>query len=187
MAAIRSFIALPSSSELKRTLQDIQAQLIEERADVKWEAPDKLHVTLKFLGNVEPERLTALAESLAIAASAARAFPLTYGSVGAFPDLVYPKVIWIGAETSIALTSLQKLVEQACGQLGIPKETRIFHPHITLGRVKGSTNLARLTAKLKSITFDPIVTGCSEILLIKSDLHPTGSVYTTLKSFPLNV
>jgi RNA 2',3'-cyclic 3'-phosphodiesterase len=186
MAAIRSFIALPSSPELKRTIQDIQARLIEERADVKWDTPDKLHLTLKFLGNMEPGQLTAVAESLAIAASATHAFPLTYGSVGAFPDLVHPKVIWVGAEASIALTSLLQLVEQACGQLGIPKETRTFHPHITLGRVKGSTNLARLTAKLKSITFDPIVTGCSAILLIKSDLHPTGSVYTTLNSFPLN-
>jgi 2'-5' RNA ligase len=187
MNALRSFIALPSSLDLRRSLQEIQAHLIEERADVKWDSPDKFHITLKFLGNAGTDQLTALAESLAIATSAASAFQLVYSAIGAFPDLIHPKVIWAGAESNVALTSLQKEVELVCDRFGFPKETRAFHPHITLGRVKGSTNLTRLTAKVKSITFEPIVTDCSEVLLMKSDLQPTGSVYTTLNSFPLKV
>ncbi len=185
MTAIRSFIALPSSSELKKAIQEIQTRLIEERAEVKWDTPDKFHITLKFLGDVDPEKLSALAESLATVTSAATAFQLVYTAVGAFPDLVHPRVIWAGARANDALTSLQGQVELTCDRFGFPKETRTFHPHITLGRVKGTTNLAHLTAKVKSITFEPIETGCWEVLLIKSDLRPTGSVYTTLKSFPL--
>jgi len=182
----RSFIALPSSSELRKILQEIQARLIEEKADVKWDSPEKFHITLKFLGGVDSERLSGLADALANVTSAATVFQLVYSEVGAFPDLLHPRVIWAGARATDSLTSLQNHVEITCERFGFQKESRMFHPHITLGRVKGTTNLARLTAKVKSITFEPIETSCSEVLLIKSDLRPTGSVYTTLKSFPLN-
>ncbi len=185
MAKIRSFIALPSSVELNARLTEIQQQLMEERASVKWDTPDKFHITMKFLGDVDTEDLTELADALTVAASAQPAFSLVYDSIGAFPDLVHPKVIWAGAGANDALASLQREIETVCERLGYPRETRSFHPHITLGRVKGSANLNRLTARVKSITFVPTTAHCPEILLIRSDLRPTGSVYTTLKAFPL--
>ena len=185
MTGIRSFIALPSSPELQTRLSILQQNLMEEKAAVKWDTPDKFHITLKFLGNVDPEKLPQLTDALAKAVSPLAPFPLVYSTVGAFPDLIHPKVIWAGAEPNEALASLQRLVDNVCEQLGFPKETRSFHPHITLGRVKGSANLNRLTGRVKSSTLEPTRTHCSEILLIRSDLRPTGSVYTTLNSFPL--
>jgi 2'-5' RNA ligase len=185
MPGIRSFIALPSTSELKNVLGILQETLKKERADVKWDTPDKFHITLKFLGNVEAETLDTLAGSIASATAEMEAFRLTYRSVGAFPDLIHPRVLWVGTDSSDTLTSLQQRVESLCERLGFPAEEKAFHPHITLGRIKGSFNLSRLTAEVKSITFEPVQTDCSELLLIKSDLRPTGSVYTTLKSFPL--
>lgn len=182
---IRTFIALPSSTQFKDALRKLQSSLIEERADVKWDSPDKFHITLKFLGNVVAEKIAEVSNSLAKVTLAADSFKLIYTLVGAFPDLERPRVIWVGAQPNDALASLQREVERACDQLGFVREARAFHPHITLGRVKGSMNLARLTAKVKTVTFEPIMTDCSEVLLIKSDLRPTGSVYTTLKSFPL--
>ena len=74
-----------------------------------------------------------------------------------------------------------------CVEFGFPKEDRLFHPHITLGRVKETRNVVRLTEAIKTITFEPIETFCSEILLMKSELHPSGSIYTILKSFPLQI
>ncbi|HEY6951532.1 MAG TPA: RNA 2',3'-cyclic phosphodiesterase [Bacteroidota bacterium] len=186
MASIRSFIALPSPVELKTVLGGLQQRLMAEKADVKWDSPDKFHITLKFLGNADPGRLDELSESLSAVASGIGAFSLIYSSLGAFPDLVHPRVVWAGAELCEPLSQLQRQVETHCRRLGFQEETRTFHPHITLGRVKGTTNLGRLTAKLKSITFEPLQTNCRDILLIKSDLRPAGSVYTTLKSFPLN-
>ena len=186
MATIRSFIALPSSSELRKVLREIQTVLAEEGANVKWDTPDKFHITLKFLGDVDRDKLSTLSDFLSTRIAPVRTFQLKYNSIGVFPDLVHPKVIWAGADTPKALSELQQKIELACEEFGVPKETRVFHPHITLGRVKGSANLNRLTAKVKSITFEPIETNCSEVLLIKSELRPTGSVYTTLKSFPLN-
>ncbi len=185
MSAIRPFLALLSSQALKHPFREIQKRMIEENAAVKWDTPDKFHITLKFLGNVDLGKVTELSESLAAVTSQTVSFQLLYNILGAFPDLVHPKVIWVGAQMNNVLSSLQHAIELACAGLGFPTDTRAFHPHITLGRVKGSPNLARLTAKIKSITFEPIETGCSEVLLIKSNLQPTGSVYTTLKSFPL--
>lgn len=185
MPAIRTFVALPSPLEVRNTLRDIQRSLVETGAHVKWDSSDKFHITLKFLGNVDSEMIPQLSQSLITVASKIPCFPLIYESVGAFPDLVRPRVIWAGARSNEVLTSLHRDVDLACKDLKFPPETRAFHPHITLGRVKGSENLTRLTAKVKSITFDPVETTCSEVLLMKSDLRPTGSVYTTLKSFPL--
>jgi RNA 2',3'-cyclic 3'-phosphodiesterase len=186
MATIRSFIALPSSPELRKVLREIQTLLAEEGANVKWDTPDKFHITLKFLGDVDRDKLSTLNDLLLTRIAPVKTFQLEYNSIGAFPDLVHPKVIWAGAEIPEELKEFQERIELACEEFGIPKESRVFHPHITLGRVKGSTNLHRLTAKVKSITFEPLETSCSEVLLIKSELRPTGSVYTTLKSFPLN-
>ncbi len=185
MIKIRAFVALPSSSELNSRLSSLQHQLMEEKADVKWDTPDKFHITLKFLGNVDPSKLAELTDSLATASSLVAEFSLVYASIGAFPDMIHPKIIWAGTDLNQSLIVLQRQIDLTCERLGFPREPRGFHPHITLGRVKGSTNLNRLTARVKSSILDPITIHCSEILLIRSDLHPAGSVYTTLNSFPL--
>ncbi|HTP12960.1 MAG TPA: RNA 2',3'-cyclic phosphodiesterase [Bacteroidota bacterium] len=186
MATIRSFIALPSNADLNSRLIEVQRRLMEERASVKWDTPDKFHITLKFLGDVDADRIPALIDSLAAVVAKLPAFSLVYDAIGAFPDLIHPKVIWAGARPNDALTTLHRELESACERLGFSREARAFHPHITLGRVKGPANLNRLTAKVKSSTLEPTTTHCPEILLIRSDLRPAGSVYTTLRTFPLN-
>jgi len=158
---------------------------MEERADVKWDSPDKFHITLKFLGNVPPDTIAELSDALTPLVSTVHSFKLVYDLLGAFPDLHHPRVIWVAARSNESLSLLHREVELLCDRFKFEREERMFHPHITLGRVRGSGNLSRLTAKVKSITFEPVETDCSEVLLIKSDLRPTGSVYTTLKSFPL--
>jgi 2'-5' RNA ligase len=185
MPTIRSFVALPSSDDVKSCLGAIQAQLIEEGAAVKWDAVEKFHITLKFLGNVQPDILPRLAASIAPAISEFKSFDLRYTTLGAFPDFDHPRVIWVGAESNESLVLLQRQIDLTCERHGFPRDSRAFHAHITLGRVKGIANLRRLTARAKSTTFEPIKTHCSEVLLIKSELRPAGSVYTTLNSFPL--
>jgi 2'-5' RNA ligase len=94
-------------------------------------------------------------------------------------------VVWIGTASNQDVLDLQLKIEQVCMEFGFPKEDRSFHPHITLGRVKGTRSLVRLTEAIKTITFEPIQSQCSEVLLMKSDLRAGGSVYTILKSFSL--
>jgi 2'-5' RNA ligase len=122
-------------------------------------------------------------------AKSVRQFPsctISYESLGAFPNLHNPRVVWIGIKTNQTVLDLQAETARVCAEFGFPKEDRVFHPHITLGRVKETRNLVRLTDAIKTITFEPIETFCSEILLMKSELHPSGSLYTILKSFPLH-
>jgi 2'-5' RNA ligase len=185
--ALRSFIALPGSDELQSALTSVVRRLAETPSDVRWERDaSKFHITLRFLGNVEPDRLAELGTALAGHVVEVGALDLVYEGLGAFPSVERPRVVWAGVRANDALARLQAIVEQVCRRLevGAPEE-RPFHPHITIGRVKGAHNLARLTATLKSITLEPVSARATHILLMRSELHPTGSRYTALKTLPL--
>jgi 2'-5' RNA ligase len=186
MQGIRSFIALPTLPQIRQAIAGIQKKLKVTQADVKWELQDKFHITLVFLGNVEQSRIELLSVALGKIVQQFSSSPITYESLGAFPNAHSPRVVWIGIRHNQIILELQAEIARACAGFGIPREDRMFHPHITLGRVKGTRNLDRLTEAIKTITFEPIETYCSEILLMKSDLRPGGSIYTIMKSFPLH-
>lgn len=185
MATVRTFIALPLGPELKSMMARTQSELREAGADVKWETPDKFHITLKFLGNTETALMQKLTENLLLSLGELPAFDVSYEGVGGFPNIVRPNVVWIGTTPNSELKRLQEIVEQSCCALGFPRDNRPFHAHVTLGRVKGNRGLDGLTAKLKSVTFDASIARCSDIHIMRSDLKPAGSVYTLLKSIPL--
>jgi 2'-5' RNA ligase len=185
MHTIRTFIALPASTEIQQLMADVQSQLKSTQSDVKWESNDKFHITLKFLGDTEQTHIELLSLALSTITKQIPAFEITYDSLGAFPNLHNPRVVWISTKSNQAILDLQSVVEKTCMDFGYQKEERAFHPHITFGRVKGTRNLARLTDAIKTITFDPMQSRCSEVLLMKSDLRPSGSIYTILKSIPL--
>ena len=154
MPQIRAFIALPLPEEIQHEFGVIQQQLIESQAEVKWETSDKFHITLKFLGDVDPPKPALIAEELKHSLGSFHKFDLSFLTLGAFPNSVRPRVVWIGTQQNEHIVRLQESIEQVCSSFGFEKETRPFHAHITLGRVKGDRNLDRLTAKLKSITVD---------------------------------
>ena len=185
MSTIRTFIALPASSDVQQQMAVVQSELKASQADVKWDLQHKFHITLKFLGGVELSNIESLSSALAGMVKQFPAFEITYNSLGAFPNLHNPRVIWIGTKSDQVVLDLQSGVERVCSDFGFQKEERAFHPHITFGRVKGTRNLACLTEAIKTITFEPMQSRCSELLLMKSDLRPSGSIYTILKSFPL--
>jgi RNA 2',3'-cyclic 3'-phosphodiesterase len=184
MPGIRSFIALPIQAVAQLAIAEIQTKLKAPHADVKWESQDKFHITFAFLGNVEQSNLEFLSTTLVKSVQQFQTFTITFDSLGAFPNVRNPRVFWIGTKSNQTVLDIQSAVERICADFGFPGEDRTFHPHITLGRVKGIHNLTRLTDVIKTITFESIETLCSEILLMKSELHPGGSIYTILKSFP---
>lgn len=185
MDTIRSFVALPLPAELRQKMARLQSEIRDAGADVKWDTPDKFHITLKFLGDIESQGIPKLAETLRKSIGEMPGFDVSYEGVGGFPNIVRPRVVWIGTRPSNELKRLQELVEETCSTLGFPRDDRQFHAHITLGRVKGNRGVDSLTAKLKSVTFEPSIARCSEIHIMRSDLKPTGSVYTLLKPIPL--
>lgn len=185
MPTVRAFIALPVPFDVRSEIASLQAELIESRAEVKWDSPDKFHITLKFLGDTEGSQLPSMAEELLKSLDGLPSFDVTYETLGGFPNVDRPKVVWVGAQQSEQIRRVHESVERVCRSFGFAKEDRPFHAHITLGRVKGSRNVDRLTAKLKSITFKPLTARCTAIHIMRSELRPTGSVYTLLNSIPL--
>jgi 2'-5' RNA ligase len=187
MPNIRTFIALPASESDRKKMAEIQSGLMSAQSDVKWESENKFHITLKFLGNVEQSKIERMSLQLSEQIAAGPPLEINYISLGAFPDIRSPRIVWIGTDHNEALLALQAKIDQVCIKFGFQKEDREFHPHITIGRVKSRRNLARLTEAIKTITFDPIHSKCYEVLLMKSDLSPGGSIYSILKSFSLQM
>jgi len=185
MSTIRTFIALPLPSEVISAMASIQGQLIASGAEVKWDTAEKFHITLKFLGTTESSLIPEITKQLGISIGSFPAFELAYVKLGGFPNVDRPRVVWIGTSENQQILRLQHQVERVCISFGFAKEDRPFHAHITLGRVKGNRNLERLTASLKSITFQPLLARCTEVHFVRSELRPTGSVYTLLNSIPL--
>lgn len=186
MPSIRSFIAIDTAEKVKDKIAELSEKLRATDADVRWEPREKYHITLKFLGSVEEKSLELLASRLAGHLMNFSPFRLIYHTVGCFPNLHHPRVIWVGAEDEEGtLVRIQEKAEEFSAALGIEKEDRKFHPHVTLGRVKGSKNLKALIAELEQVSFEPQSSVVHEVLLMKSELKPSGSVYSVLQRFSL--
>jgi 2'-5' RNA ligase len=186
MPAIRSFIAIDTAPEVKAAIVEVEEKLRATNAEVRWESIEKFHITLKFLGNVEEEKLHSLGNRLEEVLTPFSAFNLTYQGVGCFPNQHHPRVVWIGAENEDGtLKRIQESIEGVAESFGFQREAREFHPHITIGRVKGSKNLKALVSELGNLSFTPHSAMIKEVLLMRSDLKPSGSVYTVLRRLPL--
>jgi 2'-5' RNA ligase len=185
MEKIRTFLALPVPAEFRKVMADVQSELIQASAEVKWESSDKFHITLKFLGDTNPSVISSLHESLVKSIGSFPSFDIIYAGLGSFPTIDRPRIVWIGTQPCEEVQRLYQCVEESSSSLGFAKDDRPFHAHVTLGRVKGNRGLDRLTAKLKSVTFQALTARCTEIHIMRSVLKPTGSVYTLLNSIPL--
>lgn len=183
---IRAFFALPTDDFVRESIYEVQNTLRTPGADVKWELPEKFHITLKFLGDVNPSELMIASNAIRSCLKDDESFGIIYDAVGAFPNVNHPRVLWVGVEQNETIDHVQKIIEEICRTHHLGEEERKrFHPHITLGRVKSERGIARLTATLKNITFEPIESRCSEVLVMRSELLPTGSRYIVLDSIPL--
>jgi len=149
---------------------------------VKWVRPENIHLSLKFLGDVDESRESELRTALGRAAGGRaepRPLALQITGFGVFPDYRRPHVLWAGVTPEPALELLQHGVEQAFEPLGFPTEARAFRPHVTLGRTSRDArprDFSGLEQTLARISFDRTVT-VSEVDLMQSTLTPNGSVY----------
>ena len=185
---MRCFIAISLPDERKAEISGIQERMKTAGADLSWTRQEGMHLTLKFLGEVEEKRIPKIERSLDMAVDGITTFTLSVSGMGIFPDLRSPRVVWIGLkEEGNNLIKLHKGVEEELKKIGFPSEERRFTPHITLGRIRSNRNIEKL---LKLIDAEKgIDTGgfeVSEIHLIKSELKPSGAVYTELYSVMLS-
>ncbi|UCD85024.1 MAG: RNA 2',3'-cyclic phosphodiesterase [Deltaproteobacteria bacterium] len=189
MAGIRSFVAVELSPEIKDGITEIQERLRSSGADVRWVRPEGIHLTLKFLGDIEEEDIDNIAGCLKSAANGLNPFAVEIKEVGAFPNLRNPRTLWVGVTENRTLSSLQNEVEKALEGIGFPRENRPFRPHLTLGRVKSPKLKVKLIEALEKERaqeiFSPRQMSVEELTLFQSDLRPGGAVYTKLKTVKL--
>lgn len=179
---VRSFIAILLDDPVRAAVAAEVERLKPLAHSVSWVAPQNLHLSLKFLGEVEVAALEAAKEALAEAASEAEPFTLTFHGLGAFPGLARPRVIWVGvAQGARECQAIQARVEAALAQRGMPKEARPYTPHLTIARVRAPRGLAGLQqaiARDARREFGQV--GVTSISLMRSELHPEGARYTEL-------
>jgi 2'-5' RNA ligase len=135
----RLFAALELPAPLRAALESAQASFkaAAPSRSVRWVAPENIHLTIKFYGDVPAERVPELEAGLARAAASARPIMLAVQGLGVFPNLLRPQVIWVGLEGDrLPLQALVAAVEAEAEMLGFPPEAREFTPHLTLGRVR---------------------------------------------------
>jgi 2'-5' RNA ligase len=191
MAVIRSFIAidLPNNIQdpLDRVIQDLQAQM--PHTPVRWVPARNIHLTLKFLGEVSSNNLEMLTKILQTEVPRHRCFEIKVGSLGAFPSIHRPRVIWIGVEAPMDLMSLQRSIETETTRLGYVAEERPFSAHLTLGRVSHNASpdeVRQIGEGLKGYQVGLLgITNVERVRLFRSDLEPGGAVYTPLFTIPL--
>jgi 2'-5' RNA ligase len=183
---MRTFVAIPLPENTKSTLSLMQASLKSTGADVRWASTSSIHMTLKFLGEIDPPALPRLTCCLAAAAAGESPFSLVVGGLGAFPNLRNPRVVWCGLEGELdRLMALQAKVEAGCSKLGFPPEERSFSPHLTLGRVKGSRNLAALGDCIRAGSPLRADLRVEVLNIYKSTLTPSGAIYGVLEQISL--
>ena len=187
---MRTFIAIELPQDIRTHLAGLQNELKKAGADVKWVEEANIHITLKFLGEVNDQQLAEVKKVLEGAAYASKQFSMRVSSLGAFPKVSFPKVIWVGIDKGDAETQhIVQDLEDRLVRLGIPQEQRPFSSHITIGRTRSELNRVRLAQELDSLagqlagqTQEFNVT---KITLFKSTLTPKGPLYEVIKEAPL--
>lgn len=182
---LRTFIAVELSEEIRAVLEDIQGRLKIFHADIKWVEPSNIHLTLKFLGDVQLKDIPLLTETLRPALKEITPIPTELTELGAFPDLRHPRVLWAGLRDEDGrIAQLADAIETALGKIGYKKEQRDFKAHVTLGRVRSLKNIAPLVKGLQEYRLPPktaqVIAG---ITLFKSTLTPSGPIYEILEKF----
>ena len=179
---MRAFIGVPLPAGVCEALTTLQRELAQAQADVTWVAPEQLHVTLKFLGEItETQRLTVEAMLVQVAAHH-KPFKVSVKDLGVFPALAAARIVWVGlAQGAEALTQIAVEIEQGCQVAGFTPENRPFTAHVTLGRVRSSRHREALVSRLPRACWQPPEPWqVDRLTLYQSSLDSNGPHYTVL-------
>lgn len=185
---IRAFVAVELPPVVTQELENVQRRL-GKGVVARWVAPSSIHLTLKFLGEVNASRTAQIGGALEAACRSARPLDLCLQGAGCFPGPERPRVIWVGVGGAVAdLGRLQRSLDDALAGLGFPAEARRFTPHLTLARIRDGADpgeLRDLTLKLGALAVTPVRFRAEELALIRSELGPAGAAYTLLSAVRL--
>ena len=190
MTSIRTFIAIELSTEARTALTDLQNRLktIVPPRSVRWTVPQNIHLTLHFLGDVDTNDVEKISAVLDEATLAGPPFSLTLERLGCFPNISRPRIVWVGisGETETLLVLHLDLGKRLQAAIGFSPDSRPYSPHLTIGRTKKGLPARHLKQLSQALQQEQGNIGhlaplpVTEIRLIKSELKPTGPVYTPL-------
>ncbi len=186
---LRAFIAIELPDDIKTHLHTVIQNLRQRVAgpDIKWVAPESIHLTLKFLGHVPTSRVEEFQQSLGDICTATPPMWLAIQALGGFPSTRTPRVIWAGLGGDIEpLALLAERIDVAFTELGFPKETRAFTPHLTIARIRQEATRETRTALGAALAEAHIARGIEfravAVSLMRSQLLRSGAVYSRLAS-----
>jgi len=194
---IRAFLAVELSEDFRNQIARIQQELKTSLArelpgavHLSWVRPASIHLTIKFLGDIDEQIIEPLREELAEVFMDQRAISIPLERLGAFPSFQAPRILWVGAakqweqgEDAKRLAALHETVETCCDALGFAADCRPLKPHLTLARIKAGGRECGQALARSGVLDWPVSLGAlavESVALMKSELNPTGSVYTKL-------
>jgi 2'-5' RNA ligase len=184
---IRAFLAIDLPVEVLNEIRGIQSGLRKILPGmIRWVRPEAIHLTLKFLGDISGDDVETISHAMEDQVNKIAPFSLDVATLGVFPDMNRPRVIWLGISGDAErLVAFQKSMDKKLHEHGFAKEERPFSPHLTLARIreqKGLIGLAKIVEKRDNYTAGHFDAG--EFTLFRSQLTPEGAVYTKLAYFP---
>ncbi len=184
----RIFTAIDIPGEARQKISNYSKSLRREFPDlcVGWEKPEKIHLTLKFFGDVDEFELENIEIAAENTARQVSDFNLKIISNGVFPDLQKPKILWLGLEDeNSSLKRMNEILESECEKFGFTKEKRDFKPHLTIARLREPEKSKKLAETHLENEFPPIEFKVQSIVIYESKLLPTGSIYQKSSEFKL--
>ncbi|MDY6839730.1 MAG: RNA 2',3'-cyclic phosphodiesterase [Thermodesulfobacteriota bacterium] len=184
---IRAFIAISLPESVLQAIGEAQDRLRRSRLDIRWVRKEGIHLTLKFLGDIDRGAVEKLDAAMGRATKGIPSFVLMGEGIGVFPDLRRARVIWAGVSGDVrALMALYRNLESELKGLGFPKEKRTYRGHLTLGRAKGRLDTTALMQALEGLRdFQTASFSVPSLVLFQSTLRPQGAIYTRLAEAPL--
>jgi len=183
---VRTFIGVEIPFEVRKELSGFQDRLKSVGGDIKWVRPESLHLTLKFLGDVDKNRIGDLAELIRKSIQGFKPFLASLSHTGAFPNSRRPNVLWVGViEGKESLQMIAHRLNQSLISMGFEEERRKYHPHLTIGRVRSMRKIRETVELLSSVPLKEKSFQVQELILMKSDLQSTGAIYTPLEHLKL--
>jgi 2'-5' RNA ligase len=184
---IRSFIAVELPDGVLSALSRVQEHLKSYGFRTKWVRPANIHITLKFLGDIDSGTIDAIASAMLSAAEGCVPISLAAKGIGVFPNIKRPRVLWAGLTGEVnLLIDLQRKLDDWLSDIGFAKERRSFKGHLTLGRFKSrvnSTEIMRALTEFEDFKIQSFM--ARELILFKSVLKPSGAVYSKLEGISL--
>jgi len=180
---IRSFVAIELPEHVIALLRGVQQDLSGNKFRVRWVQPDNIHLTLKFLGNIDSNDIDGIGAAMSNTIQGCGPITLYAEGVGVFPSVKRARIIWMGLSGHVQrLSEIQRKLEKNLAAIGFPEENRSFKAHLTIGRFKSAVNpkvIEPIVHKYSTLRSEEFT--LNQFVLFKSELTPSGPVYSALQ------